>query len=1532
MADGKDKPKSPAGADDKPSSFAETDGIDWFIMSDFNDLLSGNSTTLKPTTPPTTSPKVPQSAPDQPSVKKTLATNPLPTNQGNPFVNSEDEDDAAWLAELDLDSPVVSDLGFTATVLSTPKTLGKDLTKDSPKDLPQTAPPQPSATSDRNSNANVEVAPPAGIDWLILSDLGDSVSEGGTRKPEAKTDTKSANTQNASVKPQPSPNSPPDLSLDFGSKDSAQFLAEFGSSFDDDFAQDLADDFMNEAALENLGVDEDLGLSDINTLPTPLGAGLDAATLDDELGEGLSDDLDFLLADEPDSHNSSLGNSAQNNFAEMGNDLIDLATNNDSDADEWLQGFDDEPESPAVVSDSPVVPQIDLGAADISQDNFDDFDGSQNLQEDLKGDLKENGIGNEPKSKNPTTPLQNTPPEASLAESLAEPLVDNIWESSNTAYDNDINWQSDGNSAPWDQPIPTTTPATPTLDSDPLDTAIVFDFNQFPEASGADEAEDWLNTQTSYQSEGMGKNTTGSMGSTTANKDEFGDMVWHIPSTDDDDFGDTVVTGWLEPVESTANNSSSAQLDPFASNWNSPSVPQQVSPPMVATPNHIEAVTVVTSETVLHAPLNPVAHPNAGQSSFEDSELLADFENGFENGIDDWSDQSNLSADADIAPSADYGQSNVLDNANIAHAQSLDATNLASITYDFGAQSSSNYSDNYSDQASADFWENEFDAILDPEELSPWDSAQIDPSQIDPSEYVDNLANELFQDAPSLEELSPEHPSATNREASPPSQPSFQPSSQVTTLRAVDTSGVADFADEFENQFGHELGNTFDQIGNEFADYNDPAAGYQDNYQENYQEFIADSGLADDFPITNPVANPASGFSSGAVASFPSTAHSGLPYGGDGLNLDPYGATELEVDLDDFNAVLADDFIPSDYLSTDYHHSAGATGLMPATPPSAAPTYNPPPQSGYTNNATSVSSPSPGSFTKPNNPPMGTIDNDYLDNFDLDEFDSSVGGLAAMQAGSDPSFSQGGQSGYAPPPSPSTAHNPLPLPPLPKMPPLPPLPHTGNKGANHGNTGSTAASNVAPKPYNTPPQPSMQPNMGNAASTSTSGTTAYRSRGSDSGAAFDDDFLRNAGRANSSNSVGNTSGMDTGFNTGFNMGGSPVLSNFNDIGALDIRDDTDWTGLLDGDSELSDSFTAMPVSSYATPKLPDQSGFFTGETDDLPRHRQPPLAGMNNTGLTGFGPRPTPTPQIADNFKAPYPPGQTGFGAPGMGAEKDSDRPSLPVSISIEAIWDKAKWPIVGLILLMIGGGGMMLLQRPYTELGLKIGFIKDASGKNLQGMNFKDAKLENVNFSGANLEAAVFENANLKGADLSDAKLDGVNFARANLRGTRLLRTSIVWANFKGAQLNLADLEGADVNRSNFAGATLQGANLRGMKLGEGDKMARLEPRDRLMWQLVNEPKPGRNLAGQNLSGFNLNGAVLAGANLTNSQLSFVDLTGADLKNANLAGATVKGMNLTGAKLNGAQFAGAIWDKDKPPRTDGTTVCPNGKPGPCKF
>ena len=1382
MAEGKDKPKSPDGADAKPSSLTETDGIDWFIMSDFNDLLSGNSsTTLQPSKPATSS----AAKLSQPSSQMPVA-NSASTNQGNPFASNDDDDDAAWLAALDLDAPAVSDLSGKQTVLITPL-----------------EPQQPQSN---------EVASPEDVDWLIMSNLGES---------PAATNVKVSASYEVFDSTSPSKTATSDLGFDFGSTAGDKFLAEFGSGFDDDLAQGLADDFFNEAALENLGVSDesDLALEDLDhsweadlaAISPAEGDNFAALMAADSLGTDINEDLALLLADQI----------ADEILAEPTNPKevvpvqVDLASdhlnsvNSEVDAaDEFLMGFSDEMEM--IAPADPIAP-LDDG------ESMDEFSSAAAAK---------------------STPVAGS--------------SDNIWSTDELmSGGDDLSWQSEGDAAPWDQPI--VTPAIPqnAADQDPLDTAVVFDFNQF--SSTFNEAEDWLHTHSS--NEPPSRETP----------DEFGDMVWHIPSTNDDDFGDTVVTAWIDPSDRDPAKSKSftPEADPFASDWNAPSPPQSnVIPEAKLSPKRDAELSQNYHAPVVAAEVEPL------------SDLGGD--------IDDDYDEFNLSELSPVA--TDSANSNL-------------NSNLANMVYDLGAESQSNSSE----INALDFWENEVNDMLTSEGSSFWDSAQID--QNDQSNYLDSVANEFFQDAPSLSDIAPEQPSLNSYNADISAQlkppQSNVPSSQLTTLYTPDHLSIDD---DFNDELGHDLADEFDQIGSEPSNYN------------NYQEFIAPSAVAPPFNSPKPPDHH-----------YPSPHPSGAPPNptalisrqspqpiyapspdADGGMANSYIANEADIDLADFDAVLADDFIPSDYLGSDHLNSehfngdnfpdplasgSGNTGLMAASSQNVASTYEPShePPHYLSSSATHLghgTNPPHIPINPPMNPPMGNIDNDYLDNFDLDEFDSSVGNLGSMPDTVNPSSSQFGTSSYEPPAS-SPAQLPLPLPPLPKMPPLPHPPAA---------SGHSAISKPA-----TPRRPTGNSNT-----------------------AFDDDFLRNASRA----SMGHSGGM----NAEYTVGGSPVLSDFNDIGSLDIRDDTDWTGLLDGDSELSDSFTAMPVSSYAPPQLPDQSGFFTGATDDLPRHRQPPLA-MPNTGLTGFGtgPRPTPTPQIADNFKAAY---GTGVGNTGPGAakDKDSERPNLPVSISLEAIWDKAKWPIVGLILLGIGGGGMMLLQRPYTEFGLKFGFIKDASGKNLQGSNFKDAKLENVNFSGANLEAAVFENANLKGANLSEAKLDGVNFAKANLRSARLLRTSIIWANFKGAQLNWADLEEAEVTRSNFAGATLEGANLRGMKLGEGDKMARLEPKDRLMWQLVNEAKPGRNLAGQNLTGFNLNGATLTGANLTNSQLSFVDLTGADLKNANLSGAIVKGMNLSGAKLNGAQFTGAVWDKGKPPKTDAATVCPNGKPGPCKF
>jgi uncharacterized protein YjbI with pentapeptide repeats len=65
------------------------------------------------------------------------------------------------------------------------------------------------------------------------------------------------------------------------------------------------------------------------------------------------------------------------------------------------------------------------------------------------------------------------------------------------------------------------------------------------------------------------------------------------------------------------------------------------------------------------------------------------------------------------------------------------------------------------------------------------------------------------------------------------------------------------------------------------------------------------------------------------------------------------------------------------------------------------------------------------------------------------------------------------------------------------------------------------------------------------------------------------------------------------------------------------------------------------------------------------------------------------------------------------------------------------------------------------------------------------------------------------------------------------------------------------------------------------------------------------------------LTGAVLTRASLDGAKLTSARLGGADLTGASLIGAVLTNANLAGAKLDGA-------------RTDATTTCPSGDPGPC--
>ncbi|MEE3715839.1 pentapeptide repeat-containing protein [Tumidithrix elongata RA019] len=371
--------------------------------------------------------------------------------------------------------------------------------------------------------------------------------------------------------------------------------------------------------------------------------------------------------------------------------------------------------------------------------------------------------------------------------------------------------------------------------------------------------------------------------------------------------------------------------------------------------------------------------------------------------------------------------------------------------------------------------------------------------------------------------------------------------------------------------------------------------------------------------------------------------------------------------------------------------------------------------------------------------------------------------------------------------------------------------------------------------------------------------------------------------------------------------------------------DDDWTGLLDMNTQIS----GIKPAAETTRSRFDTNASNIDTRESVRRAPQPTMSGFGgNTRSTQFASRgdssgALPSQRPVPSFAEDIPEGK---------APKAKVKVKVP-TVDFETLWQKyLKLPVIGLGAIGIFYVGFLFLQRPIIELALKMQWLKDVSGRDFSGANFKEVKLDDVNFSKANLSGANLEGASLKGANLVEANLDSVTFTKANLKGARLIKASIVASNLKNAQLPFADLHGADLTRSNFLGANLEGASLAETKIGKGADRTKFESKDLLMWQIVNEPKAGRNLSGLNLSGFNLNSANLKSANLTEAKLSWADLTSANLTSANLTGATLNGANLSGANLKGVDLTDVKIDPDKQPQTNEETTCPNGSKGPCKF
>ncbi|WP_434684299.1 pentapeptide repeat-containing protein [Pseudanabaena minima] len=780
----------------------------------------------------------------------------------------------------------------------------------------------------------------------------------------------------------------------------------------------------------------------------------------------------------------------------------------------------------------------------------------------------------------------------------------------------------------------------------------------------------------------------------------------------------------------------------------------------------------------------------------------------------------------------------------------------------------------------------------------------------------------------------------------------------------------AEYADSFDNDFDHNIVPPVNAIS---ANSNWDTSTSQSLVTDNNVDDNLESMLDDNFDLASFDEDslsglPVSDLSLGGIPTTltPSRPISDLPVEEDSLSAgfslhqsanSSVGSLgdNLVGASDPFEEALVNDLLNDNYAEVNFQEEALAHDLLNGFVS----------ESEDFNDFVSVkdSSPmaSPNSNLSSSKFATNTSDHDFLDDFDLDSLDPLT----------DDGFISAQISTGLTPPTPPIAPVPPSLPPLAKQEPtspsvnnpppppfLPPLPPKRNP-----TQGSTTP--VPPRP-NASSQPLPQNRMGRNNEDDFDRFHAqpdqHRQRkpisSIDEGWSelLDADTVLSGGRASTGSSYSDiTTSPSAGTSAGKvtqnrdrrerNSSGMPKrketgLPDFNDLG-LEIHDDnTDWSGLLDS-GDLSDSITTispqttpLPSRVRTTPTASFRSDV-TGisETREIPRDRRKPMASFGDSTQARMA---TPPDQVdfnrftEDNYDA-----YGGYDQP-VAKPPNPSRTKLTIpSVSLEALWQNyLKLPVIGLG--AIGGAFLIysLLNRPVFDLGLRWGLFKDASGKDFTNADFKGAKLDNVDFSKAILTGAKMQDASLVGANFQEANLDGVNFTNANLSRARLIQSSVIWAEFNKAQMNLVDLAGADLTRSNFVGAKMEGANLKDSKIGaQGtEKATRFSATTLLAWQIVNQPREGRNLASQDLSGLNLSFTSLKRANLSNAKLNYTDLTSTDLSGANLTGSQINGANLSGAKLNGINFTNVNFDKNKLPKTDEETICPNGAKGPCKF
>jgi uncharacterized protein YjbI with pentapeptide repeats len=257
-----------------------------------------------------------------------------------------------------------------------------------------------------------------------------------------------------------------------------------------------------------------------------------------------------------------------------------------------------------------------------------------------------------------------------------------------------------------------------------------------------------------------------------------------------------------------------------------------------------------------------------------------------------------------------------------------------------------------------------------------------------------------------------------------------------------------------------------------------------------------------------------------------------------------------------------------------------------------------------------------------------------------------------------------------------------------------------------------------------------------------------------------------------------------------------------------------------------------------------------------------------------------------------------------------------------------------------------------------------------LNSADLRGAKLILAELSGAGLDFADLTGADLRGAILQDIQSNFTRFHETTVDPTTIFdrRTLAIWLivtgvgnnrTFTDVDLTFADLSGGNLSNSSLAGLDLSGVDFRNVNLSGAnltntilrlidlrgtiiDDNTNLTNKWRVIWDVVNNPRPGRTHIGvdftlafwdgttferANISSANFNLGLMSNVNFesataTGARFTGVDILGANFKNADLrnaifTNARLENVTFLGANIAGANFTGATFTNTTMP--DGT-------------